>query len=988
MLKLTKTGIGLLTRQYRSVLHKCWMINVGLWQAMGDAVSKAVSVPARLIASLLSGGALNGEAFNVLDEILLSRLFERKLASLTAVGLTIAAATMPSNAEAVIVIGPGETFTTSDNYSNLAGVFVIEGGYLTIDGSTISNNTEGSSLAPIDDISGTGSVTIKNAKFLNNTGLRGGVINADTGYTIINSSFESNSAPEGGVILSDGVINITGSTFKDNVSGNRGGAYYNQLGSVIFSGTNTFSNNKANGSLNDIYNESTISITGGTTTLNSGYIGTSSATFNVNSGGTLAMGNSAAFSGGILNINSGGIANMIDSKLQAATITNAGTLNLTMDGTSYTAQTITNTGTLKVIHPNSQVDWYFNHNINNSGGGTVVFDNLYTNNYWLQLSSKSITGGTVEINPSKPNYSNNYVYLRGNNTWDINNLKVYGALKLSSTDKITTDALTNTGTSGISNDGTFTLEGSGNNSLGKFTGSGILSIKNTGTTTANSTISNAINIVSGATVSGAFSNFSGSITNNGTLSTYGTISKAVSGSGTTRLTGATTLTSGSYLSGQILNMNGQTLTMSNTGSRSVSKLTGGGNLSVYISGSSSASSIAASSSGSSGTYTITAINGTKPNTPGTYTYNILTGVNNNTSLELGSGLSTTYKTSYTYTVIDTIAANTNWDTTYYSKLMNQPTIGTITRNNSTTATKKLKISVANNGSASITSTTPLGDTLALVTTATNNASRIFSTTDATAEYLLSTNLGAVNAVYKNLSINGTVSGNNRSTLNLGNYNGFVLDSSDDNLSLSSMKVSGGNDYSVNLADSGSKLDVADVVMDNTAAPITGAGNVEFTGDNEINAKVLNTGTTTVSSGTTDFNDEVAGFTVAAPATVSIAADDITAETTNNGTLELEGGNVTTKLMGTGRMKLMSGNVRLLSSTPPATTGSLSFGSSSDYADSILTSSSAASTSDHALVTAGYLDNNYYMNYGDSMAKSFIKAANDNNFTTLNCVKEA
>ena len=103
-MRLTRTAIGLLTRQYRSVLRKCWMINVGLWQAMGDAVSKAVSVPARLVASLLSGGALNGEAFNALDEILLSRLFERKLASLTAIGLTIAAATaMPSEAQATDV---------------------------------------------------------------------------------------------------------------------------------------------------------------------------------------------------------------------------------------------------------------------------------------------------------------------------------------------------------------------------------------------------------------------------------------------------------------------------------------------------------------------------------------------------------------------------------------------------------------------------------------------------------------------------------------------------------------------------------------------------------------------------------------------------------------------------------------------------------------------------------------------------------------------
>ena len=36
MLKLTKTGIGLLTRQYRSVLHKCFLINVGLF-ALGAA---------------------------------------------------------------------------------------------------------------------------------------------------------------------------------------------------------------------------------------------------------------------------------------------------------------------------------------------------------------------------------------------------------------------------------------------------------------------------------------------------------------------------------------------------------------------------------------------------------------------------------------------------------------------------------------------------------------------------------------------------------------------------------------------------------------------------------------------------------------------------------------------------------------------------------------------------------------------------------------
>ena len=38
MLKLTKTGIGLLTRQYRSVLKKCWAINVGVF-ALGAVVA-------------------------------------------------------------------------------------------------------------------------------------------------------------------------------------------------------------------------------------------------------------------------------------------------------------------------------------------------------------------------------------------------------------------------------------------------------------------------------------------------------------------------------------------------------------------------------------------------------------------------------------------------------------------------------------------------------------------------------------------------------------------------------------------------------------------------------------------------------------------------------------------------------------------------------------------------------------------------------------
>jgi hypothetical protein len=46
MLKLTKTGIGLLTRQYRSVLKKCFLINAGLFFALAPVNAEAAGIPA------------------------------------------------------------------------------------------------------------------------------------------------------------------------------------------------------------------------------------------------------------------------------------------------------------------------------------------------------------------------------------------------------------------------------------------------------------------------------------------------------------------------------------------------------------------------------------------------------------------------------------------------------------------------------------------------------------------------------------------------------------------------------------------------------------------------------------------------------------------------------------------------------------------------------------------------------------------------------
>ena len=58
MLKLTKTGIGLLTRQYRAVLRKCFLINIGVWTlgtaAMGINIASTINACAASSEEVLS----------------------------------------------------------------------------------------------------------------------------------------------------------------------------------------------------------------------------------------------------------------------------------------------------------------------------------------------------------------------------------------------------------------------------------------------------------------------------------------------------------------------------------------------------------------------------------------------------------------------------------------------------------------------------------------------------------------------------------------------------------------------------------------------------------------------------------------------------------------------------------------------------------------------------------------------------------------------
>lgn len=119
--------------------------------------------------------------------------------------------------------------------------------------------------------------------------------------SISNTSFTNNEADEGGAIYNNGntdlggnqgALTIAASTFEGN-KGTNGGAIFNANKAVLnLEGNNTFADNTASGVANDIYNDGTLNINSGTTTLAGGITG--NGALNVKSSSVLNLGQSTA----------------------------------------------------------------------------------------------------------------------------------------------------------------------------------------------------------------------------------------------------------------------------------------------------------------------------------------------------------------------------------------------------------------------------------------------------------------------------------------------------------------------------------------------------------------------------------------------------------------------------------------------------------------------------------------------------------------------
>ncbi len=1009
MMRLTRTGIGLLTAQYRSVLKKCFLINAGLFFALAPSVADAAELPRQVINSGQTVNSISGSFSNHTSSNL-DGYFIYNAGTINSADVVMQNNQSSSTGGGQSLIYNGGTINSltgsaiGNTWTSTMGTWSDDGILLYSDGAvgtinmTVQNNslqsTNVDSSAPagllwfrntVDHIYGTYSGNTLTANGIYGGYYNWGLIVTDRDVTDINATISNNTVNNTNALMTvqGGALTHKGGTIRSIISsftGNSAQSGHNALGGAIYN-VSTITNigtatNKVTFSGN--YAKSESGSASGGAIFNSSSINNISGTFSgnwVKTSSTSLDGGRAA-GGAIFNASGATISSIVNSTFSE----NRAYANYRdYDGAGGA---IYNKGTISLIQ-----NTLFENNISdaiasgiavggaaisNHGVITAIIDTDFVGNKSLVLGNGGAIRNTGTMN----------IYAQTKNVYFDNN------------------ATTVRGGAIAQDDGTLTIEGQNGykvifrNNSADYTiwGGGAIQTATAGSTSIKNAdfIGNTHTGIGGAIYSLRPISFSGTntFTDNRTGAALTYLNDIYNGS-TINITGGTTQLNSGYdgTASAVLNISsGATFDLNeNNNQRHTSNLgvlTNSGTFRLGLdiqhptSGTTGTADLFNISGGSSGSIIIDAINeiggvAGRPTRTGTYTYQILNG--SGVTLDLDTALRNAWasrKITTGPTTTDVIAAATDWGTTYYYRTPYDTITGALN-----TSGNNLVYTVS-----SITSGEDLekiGDTLALVTTATNNASRIFATTDATAEYLLSTNLGAVNAVYKNLSINGTVSGNNRSTLNLGNYNGFYLDSSDDNLSLNSVKVSGGTNYSVNLANSSSNLNVANVVMDSTAAPIVGSGNVEFTGTNEINTAVSNTGTTTVSSGTTSFNDEVNGFTVASGAEASIAASNITAASTNNGTLNLDEGTLSTTLSGNGKLNVVGRVAMEVNST----TGQLYFSSSaSDYVDSIGTAASSITTATtaHTIATTKavkeVLDNNYYRNIKFSRAENLKKTS--------------
>ena len=226
----------------------------------------------------------------------------------------------------IFITGYGVNLTIINLTLTNSSCAIDNGGTLTIDNSTFTNNNAADGGAILNG--GNGALTVDNSTFTGNSALGGGggaicnegggtltetndtfagnsapyglggaIYNYDGALTVDNSTFTGNSATDGGAIcnINYGGLTVDNSTFTGNNVTYDGGAIYNEGGSTLTEANDTFTNNIANLG-GAIFDEGILTFDNSTFTGNSAMDG--GAIFN---GGALTVDNST-FIGNTANV--------------------------------------------------------------------------------------------------------------------------------------------------------------------------------------------------------------------------------------------------------------------------------------------------------------------------------------------------------------------------------------------------------------------------------------------------------------------------------------------------------------------------------------------------------------------------------------------------------------------------------------------------------------------------------------------------------------
>ena len=274
------------------------------------------------------------------------------------------------------------------------------------------------------------------------------------------------------------------------------------------------------------------------------------------------------------------------------------------------------------------------------------------------------------------------------------------------------------------------------------------------------------------------------------------------------------------------------------------------------------------------------------------------------------------------------------------------------------------------------------DTLALIVknTVSGTKDKTFSTTDATAVYNVTQDLGTL---ADNLTISGTKSGENISTINMGNYQGITIAGANE-LTIQNVKVTA-NGTIINATSSNAQTTIDNAKIEGN---IVNAGNLNLKGETTA-TNISGTGATVIENSANAQIDSLTQNTLNNKGSLIVNALTITTSASNDGTITNNGtssvidltNNTNATINGNGTLTISgtSTNAGNISQTTLTNNGDFTNNGTLYASDKIVNSGKITTDASNINANNGIENNNSLTLYNGTLASS-ITGTGDTNIT--------